>query len=406
MALKPYRIGKMYEGVNNRLDNTQLTRDTQTSGRLQQLEGADNVDLNDAGRVKRRPGQTLAVTGRTHSLWADGPDAFAVLLGNLQRLSDGGASLLRTTIRPGMPDLYVSYSRGANGHVYWTNGLELRRIVGNADRAASAAPLQRVPVISLAPGALAPGLYLVAITRADIDGESPAATVQVQVPANGGLTFTASEPVRVYMSGPDGSILTHQATGTTVTIVTHNENGPRCETLNRAPMPAGTIVRHFNGRMLVARDNILFISDPYNYGLYDPARSFIPLPSPINMLEPTAGGVYIGADKVYWLTDFTAAPLADVTPYPALPRSSGVSPDKQEVFWLSEHGVVIGDATGTAKLPQDDRLAFGGATSGATLYRKQDGMTQIVGTRANAAVSVARVNTFMDADILRKGTIV
>lgn len=407
--MRTVQLGSMALGVNNRVKPTALERTLPNRTKATYLHAGDNVDIDEMGKVRRRRGTTTVLEGDAHSIWADEEGAFAVIDGSLKALSRNGEGLLGITVRTPMPSLPLSYSRGADGDVYWTNGAQLRRVVAGAtDRPAATPPLSSIPAIGLIGGALAAGKYLVAMTVVDADGESPATpVVQVDVPENGGIRIVSPDAVAVYMSAPDGDILTLQVAGATGTIdvLTYNESGRRCATLNTAVMPSGSIVRHYNGCMLVAAGPVLYVSLPYRYGLFDPSKGYIPLPADITMVEPTTNGVYIAADKTYWIADLLAQDqLLERLPYGAIPGTSGRSPDDLSAFWQSPRGLVVGDENGAVKAVQEDALAFSAAASGASLYRERDGAVHIVSSRAGAQPNTAAASTWMEAEIVRKGT--
>ncbi|RZL88828.1 MAG: hypothetical protein EOP82_21670 [Variovorax sp.] len=409
MSIRPVKLGSMAPGLNNRLEPTQLAVASDDKKGATFLYAADNVDLNRKGYLKRRRGQTVEAAGQAHSLWSDKDGAFAVIDSALNSLTPSGAGLARASVRVGLPALPVSYSRGADGNVYWSNGQLIRRVVAGVDRPIAAEPPSLIPPINLISGALPAGKYLVAMTRQDENGESPATpVVQVDVPANGGIQILSADALQVYMSSADGDVLTLQGntTGGALNVVTHTNNRRRCATLNRELMPAGTIVRHYNGCLLVASGNVLHVSEPYNYGLRNPSKGYIPFPEDITVIEPTANGVYLCADKTYWIADLLMeGALAEVLPYGGIPGTSGRFPREDKVFWQSSNGLVVGDKAGAAKAAQEGALEFSGASSGASLYRERDGMHHIVSTRFGVEPSVAAATSFMDARIVRKGTI-
>lgn len=408
MPLRTVKIGSFALGVNNRREPSELDVVLPDRSRGTYLYAADNVDIGDKGFLKRRVGTTPSIVSRTHSVWSDPPftEAFAVVAGNLERLSDGTGSLTRTTVRTGMPQRPVSYARGADGDVYWSNGAVIRRIHAGVDRPIHAEPLSTMPAVTTVAGALPAGQYLVAFTSQTIDGESPATrVVAIDVPANGGIQYAACVPVNVYMSGPNGDVLTlQQSGGANGAVLVYAEDGPRCETLNTELMPAGSIVRFYNGRLFVVIGNTLVASNPYHYGVCAPAESYFPMPADITVLEPTDNGLYIVADKSYWVGDPFTDKLQEVLPYGAIPGTSGRSPDDEQVFWQSTQGLIVADKNMSVKNVQEDALAFTPAESGASLYREADGMTHIVTSRAGAQPTVAAVGTWMEAEIIRKGT--
>jgi hypothetical protein len=396
-------LGSFAPGLNNRLEPTKLDTRLPDRSKATYLYGAENVDLNGNGYVKRRVGKTLVDATASHSIWDDGLGGYVVKGTDLCTFNGGAVGAV---FRAGMPRDPVSYSRGADGVVYWSNDRDIRRIASEADLPITAEPPVLTPTVTVTGGALAAGLYLVACTVEDLNGESPAApVVQVSVPDNGGIVVDSAVAVVVYMSGPNGDILTKQATGTVVPIVVHDETGRRCETLNTALMPAGRIVRHYNGRMLVASGNTLFASKPYYYGIYDPSSGYFPLPAEITVVEPTDNGLYICADKTYWVGDLFSDKLQEMLPYGGIFGSSGRSPDAETVYWQSPRGLVVADKNASVKNVQEDALEFGEAQSGASLYRERDGAHHIVSTRIGVEPSVAAATSYMEAEVIRKGTV-
>lgn len=408
MSIRPVKLGSLALGVNNRREPVRLAVGGDNPGRF--IQFGENIDITADGYLKRRKGVELELDGRVHSLWADLLGACAVVNDELCQLTDTGAGLAAAVVRSGLPNAVVSYSRGADQAVYWTNGAEIRRIEAGADLPAATASPSLVPAVSLIAGALPAGKYLVAVTIEHAsNGESAASeVVQIDVPANGGLRIQSAEPLTVYASGPDGDILTFQGrlVAGQLDFVVHQDGGRRCATLNTAPMPPGSIVRHYNGAMLVASGRVLYVSLPFNYGLYSPARGYIPFPGDITLVEPVEGGVYIAADHTYFIADVLKGEsgLSTVLPYGAVAGSSTRSRKTKLVFWQSPRGLISGDAQGAVKALQEDVLAFSEADGGASLYRERDGMHHVISTRTGSHISTATATTWMDAELIRKGT--
>ncbi len=406
-TVRTINVGSMAPGLNNRLQPTQLDKRMPDGSKATYLYGADNVDLNEMGYLKRRKGKKLVLTGNAHSLWADRHDAFVVVDTVLQRLAFNNDLPVMSVIRSNLPRLPLSYSRGADNDVYWSNGQVIRRITNGTDAPIITPTPNAVPLAAVGSGAMAAGKYLIAFTASGPDGESPATPpVQIEVPDNGGIDCSMTEPVNIYMSGPNGDILTLQMMADApITLIAHNEGGRRCMTLNRASMPAGQIVRHYAGCMWVASGNLLFVSDPYNYGVYEPGKSYYPFPAPITIIEPMENGVYLVADQTYWISDgIDTDKLRVLLPYGAVAGTSGRSPNDMSVFWQSERGLVVGDKDSVVKNLQEDALELSPASAGASLYRERDGMHHVVSTRFGAEPSVAAATSYMEAEIVRKGT--
>jgi hypothetical protein len=228
---------------------------------------------------------------------------------------------------------------------------------------------------------------------------------RLDVPPGGLIRISNNIPVEVYLSAPDGDVLTLQAQGvTTLDLTTWTEDRRRCITLNKALMPPGRIVRHYRGRLLTAQGPNLYIGDPYNFGIYDPSTGYIPFPDNITVIEPTDNGCYICADKTYWIADLLGGDLQELLPFGGIYGTSGRSPNEETVFWNSPNGLVTGDRNATVKAVQQDALQFGGAAAGASLYQQRDGMTHVISSLSGAQPSTAVATSYFEARVIQKGT--
>jgi hypothetical protein len=403
-------------GVNNRRDPDKL--DTE-EGRF--LHSAVNVDLDAQGKMRRRAGRALmrAATSKVHSAWSDGADAFFMDGGTLYRL---GGTLDLPTYTPlltGLPVLPMSFAR-AGTIIMASNGAELYRIDGNSARAAGAPNLAAQPVVAAgAPdsGAMPAARYQVAVAYANADGEvGPASQPQqVEVPANGSIVLTAlpatfadgATELRIYLAGANDSVLLRaetllSGTPTHSIAVLPLLAGERCQTLRLARMPPGGIVRWCNGRLYVASGSTVFYSEPFAPALHNPARGFIAFPAPVDVMEATDAGVFIAADKTYWLGgDPSAAPLAERLPYGGVPGSGSVLRDRNAVFWMSARGIVIGNADGTVNNVQEANVAVQHAQAAATAYRERDGIKQMLSSMFGADTNRLTAQSWMDAEVVR-----
>lgn len=147
-------------------------------------------------------------------------------------------------------------------------------------------------------------------------------------------------------------------------------------------MPAGSCLAHYRGQLLVASGSFLFISEPYRYNLHKPHRGFIPFPAPITVVAPCEDGVYVCADKTYWLGgDLFDGAIVTLAQFGALKNSLVLDNGRALAYWQSHKGLVIGGAGGQIKFPQDDAMDFETAFAGATWLREREGQKYLVATR-------------------------
>lgn len=412
------RIGP-FLGLNNTRPLTQLEQFERGQRSGDFMRSADNVDVTDAGTLRRRQGWAKRLGGtQMRGLFAlDDGSALVADYNQLCRLTYEGGQLnkqaLMAELRPGAG---VSYTATPAG-VYLTDGYGLWVLRGGAvARATMGAPT--APGLSASAGGSLPGgLYQVACTFERHDGTQSCAsvTVQADVPDDGILNIhlpTTTQPltawVNVFVSPVNGDALflaERLPIGTTsTTLYVPPEQGGRCTTLYMAPTPAGQIVRQHQGKLLVARGAVVFTSQPYAYGIYDPAEDFMQFPADVTLLEPVDAGLFIVADKTYFLPNEPDAAIAEVLPYGA-PRGAAVQRGEGGgIYWMGDRGLVQATDDGQAKNVNDGVLTLPKPHSAALLVREQDGMEQIVAaTQARPGVSVAASRSFMDAQIIKQG---
>lgn len=370
---KEVNIGTLL-GLNNRLPDARMSSATD-SGNAQWLRVAQNVDLGAGGYLRRRLGFALQAAGHWHSIWADSQDAYAVVDGDLCRIDPD--SLAPTVLVPAVGERRMSFARLPDGLVYWTNGVQLGRLAGAVARSAVTERPNPKPTISVVAGGLGAGVYQVCFTRLGVDGESASTEPESFALGDGqGLAFTGLEPdMLVYATGVDGEVFNQI------------DNGAECATLMLGEMPAGQALSHYRGSLLVARGNFLYISEPYRYGLFNPSRGFIPFPTEITAVAPCEDGVYVCADKTYWLpADPRNTSPTVVLPFGALDGAVVFDDEAVAVYWQTSKGLAVGKPSGAVSLPQDKTLRFDAADSGVTWLRQSDGDKHLVTTRVSGEI--------------------
>jgi len=153
---------------------------------------------------------------------------------------------------------------------------------------------------------------------------------------------------------------------------------------------------YYNGRMYASNildEKEILYSEHYGPDIFAKADSYLSLESPTTMIRPVGGGIFISeSDKTWFVSgpDPKAFDWKVVDDHPALPWSDKpavgsmqfdgsytyVSGGKREVaFWLTNEGVMFGDADGTVYNITEDKIDLVPPyTSGAILV---DGSTLI-----------------------------
>ena len=94
--------------------------------------------------------------------------------------------------------------------------------------------------------------------------------------------------------------------------------------------------------------------------------------------------------------------MVELLPYGAVEGSAARMENSNDIAWFSSRGLMIGTQDGQVKNMQEENIAVGAAQAGATLYREQDGMRQLVAAVSGAQESRAAANSFMTMEVVRK----
>lgn len=405
--MKPVVIGP-FLGMNNRLP----------AEKLQVKEGdfvrsAVNGDFTTGATFRRRKGFTPALAGTNmHSIVGFGDDGYVVDGNTLFRLNkDVAGALVKTAIYTVTPNAQFSFTAAPNA-IYASNGKEFVRIVGGWARPLGL-PSADPPRVSATEGGLPAGVYQLAASFRDDDGRDSGVsmTVRIELPTGGGIMLdwvpTCPETATIlYMTPPNGDTLFEVGVVKNgIAVVSTPPEGARPVANMTAPLPAGQIVRYHKGRLYSAAGQYLFYSEPYGLELCDLAENCLQFPEQITLVEPCVNGMYISADKTYWL-DTETLKLSVVLPYRAVGGTGNIRRDIEEVWWMSERGIVAGDAAGNVKNMQEESLAVQPAQYGAAFMREEDGEKQLVSTNFNPQQTITAARSWMEAEIIRKETIV
>jgi len=154
--------------------------------------------------------------------------------------------------------------------------------------------------------------------------------------------------------------------------------------------PSGTVIRYYNGRVLIAQGDTLWMTEPLDYTRVDPVRGHIPFETgAITSIRPAGGCVYVSAGRAVWAlvgrdvgTDVARLPVSDVPMVAGTDVNVFGRPDmlpdgriyidtRQRVLgalWTARDGIYYGGADGAVVNLTRDRLAdLPAATTGAAM---------------------------------------
>jgi hypothetical protein len=241
----------------------------------------------------------------------------------------------------------------------------------------------------------------VAFAHISPDGERSAVSVHQAVTVADGGSIAIALPASAYatmvfVNTAGGDVLYHQAdipAGTTSFILgTIGSSGLPVSNEFEATLPGGTWVRHYRGRLMTVVGSLVLYSHPYNYGIYHPAKNFIALDGPVTLCEPTQDGVFLATAHDTWFLagpDMATAELKPIAPYGAIPNTVVAEPNTLNLWWSTPRGAVR------------TNIAFSAASTGAALFREENGLSQVISALSNAApTGAASASSYMDAEII------
>lgn len=356
-------------GINNRLPDFALHVDKVGD----YLRDAVNVDITHSGSIVRRSAFAMIqpMTG-AHSLYMDSDTT-----GYLVRAS----VLYRVTLLPTYAETStkalaandrVSY-KDFGGSIYFSNGTDSGRIVGS-QWFPMAMPTPSAPSVSgNIGGSLYKGGYQVALAyynavTGEEGGVGPSSNPVISS-ATGGLRISlpgavpGATHINVFVSTVNGSIPLFSASVTVGTsLIDIIDETTRLREANarfEAPLPAGRLFV-FNGCLCSYAGNNVYEGIPFRPGYYLPSEGRIPMPAEVSNVVPAENGVYIVADKTYWLSGpvmTKAETVKDVLPYGGSKGTEFIVPtDSHQFGWFGKRGFVLADTMGQVTEAMADNI--------------------------------------------------
>jgi hypothetical protein len=380
------------DGENNILDATELP--------ITALRRCINFDVTNSGYLHRRRGRTQVHVGTPvpNTLWSNGQRVLFVESGNLWELVKISGTWTPMLVRMGMGNHPMAYL-DVNRNIYYSNGLFTGMLdPDGADLPWGIAGPQNQPTLTAAAsgGDLVTGDYQVAITFVDDLGQesgTPVAAVTSVTGPSGSILLTDlptavdGSTIQVYCSAANGEGLyrvgraINGAPSYRIASVA-NAQTMMLQTQHGIKPPAGSILEYHNGRIYIAQRNVVWYTEPLRYGMVKPHRGFLMFPEDVTIVKAVADGIYICADQTYWVSGVDTSEFQQVAilPFGGV-KGTGISlPESDNVAWFSKEGIMIGGLESQVTAIQDDRSAVSTFENGAMIFRKADGMRQIIAT--------------------------
>ncbi|MBF0459308.1 MAG: hypothetical protein HQK99_15570 [Nitrospirae bacterium] len=403
------------------------------------LSSALNVDIDDSGMIRRRPGYKKIYEGAPHSLWSDGRVCLFCEGGQLKELlrpeETGGHYSVRS-LRQGLTSGRRMAYLSLNGTVYYSDG----SITGAIDTRGES-PMPRTwgmtppppAALSVISGSLRPGRYAIALTYVRRGGtyspsggqESGTSVLSFIETATGGITaaVTASDDpdvagINLYVTALSGETLylTMRFPNQSGSVSLQDEPAPMLTSVTEGlkPPPAGHLMTYYRGRIYTAAYDILYYSEPFALELYNMAANWIPFNGMITLLAAAEDGIFVGTkDEIFMLRGatpdkFTLHRVAgcgavSATQATGEMRHSGTGGNslKRTLFWESRRGKCSVSLEGGSEIsyPAEGIFSYECGLTGAGIVERRDGMNLYISVMKGVAGNATDppVNRYMES---------
>ena len=386
------------------------------------LKTADNVDIDKAGKIHKRKGYSLVDSGDYSSIWSNGSRCMAVKDGDLvEVVPDYSVNLLKESVGD-----YLSFEE-VNDRIYFSSD-KLNGIIDDSTvRTWGISIPPSMPAISIVSGTLPEGTYQVSYTYVDedyIESGAPVA-VSVYVPNGSGLSLVIPVSLdarvvsaRIYCSTQNGIELFFAAEsvpGDSATITSAALFSNPLTMFNLYPAPTGGIIRYFKARMYVARDNVVWYSEAYQYEHFNLDENYVELQSDVVGIMPVEDGVWIASDNLHFA--FSANPRAfNLVLKESVKMVKGTETKVSSSYidggdgykWMitTDQGIFILSNQGVCNNVTSKNLSLERGNKGSGLFVQDRGINQYLSTiQKKAPANNAVMGDIVTGTIVRNGIV-
>lgn len=415
-GIQPIRTDGWPKGMNNVMPDYALPDGT--------LRDAVNVDINDAGKVRRRDGRTQVYSGtNVRGLWRGAGRTLFAEGAELKQLNpDYTASTLAVGLATFVSPSFIE----VNGVTYWSDGVNTNGTI----RPDGTVSLWGIPpgpkpnCVPLAGGGLPGGTYRITTTYELDTGEEGGndESFGAVVQDGGSLLVTGISAIaphqhitrfNVYVTLQNGEVFYHYGSYpigvTSITITPSSTLSTVMGSWGSYPYPACSHLEYHKGRIFGAVKNIVYFTSAMNYRQSSLASEFYVFESDVTMIKAVPDGLYIAdSEATYWLSggdkdEPGKYAKQQVLPYPVTPGTAINIPNSTDVAWFSTRGWCVGSAGGKAENRMEGNVVPSQRYEvGAAMFRENDSLRQLVSAvQGGADANSLRATDFVEAEVVR-----
>ena len=249
------------------------------------------------------------------------------------------------------------------------------------------------------------GIYKVAVTAVEGGVESGCMPMVVTLGDNQGVRVNVDDgrECRLYCSAANSTTLYYQGTAYPSNLLARPvDDTERLVTDSLSSLPFCSYLESHQSLIVGAQDRFVFYTQPMMPHLHNPEEDYIQFPSPVTAVVSVGAGLYICADKTYFITGLGGPEMMQntVLEFGAIEGTVVKLPDGSAA-WFCKYGQVIARRDGSTELINRASYAPDTAEAGASGFLEHNGNQMIVTTmRGNPSSSALKSNDHWELEVV------
>ena len=380
-----------------------------------------NSDITSQGRLIKRDGLTKIINlTNPHSLWSATLAVLCVSENKLYRISQGQAVEICSITGP---NTELNYTE-VNEKIYISNPY-WNVIFDPSDNSTSewGLTLPEQPVVSSTVGSLPAGTYQLCFTKfnnCEISGNGTIASIELT--SEGGISISnRSANSLVWITDPNGSKF--YLAGQLDTIATTVSSSEPLPSFLCSPPPFMEYITYAFGRVWGSVEKVLYYSEPFHPEWFRTSLNKFEFDQNITMIVQVPTGLFIGCkDVTYFLAGNEPSQmkqtLAGKGAIPGtlvycdnVPELGDILSPAERIYvsvpiWLSQEGIVIGNASGRLFNLTQQKVKFSPGVKGASMHRMKNGEFQyLTSFKQGSPGSGFGMADSVTAEVIRNGRV-
>lgn len=358
---------------------------------------AVNMDFTVGGKAELRTGFTKI---------RDGVDVRAIFNADDNLIVVEGDKVIR--IAGGVESHIANVSQGPVAAVFVNNKLYLNTMAESmaistiVEKWGADTPAFDVRLIA---GGLKAGVYKVAVTEVVSGVESGCWPTSISVADGQSIVVMSAGGInmRLYSSVTNGKTLYYQGIASSYNEISSPvDDTSRLETEMLTSLPFCENLTSYNGMIVGSNGRFVLHTKPMHYHLHNPESDYLQFPTKITLISAVRDGVYVCADKTYFISNFGSPEMIQrtVAEFGAV-AGTAVKLPNGSVAWFSHYGQVIGNLDGSIELINKSVYSPSITASGAASLLEHNGNQTIVTTMSGSQKdSCLKSNDYWNIEVI------